>query len=243
LAEPFFRRAVRLHGVALMELNRWLETRLVNADLQVELLQAPGDVDIVLKSKEKAFADAAVLVVEKTWGRYIDIKPEERVETVVGKYLLLGRQRIALAESCTGGRIAARLTSLPGSSRYFDSACVCYSNTAKERFLSVPSLLIEEKGAVSREVAIAMAEGVRIGAGVDLGLSVTGIAGPGGGSEEKPVGLVYIALSDAGQTRAWEYRLGGEREAIQAAAAQCALEGLRLYLGDKIEALNKIEGK
>ncbi len=240
--EPLFRRSIRLRGVALQELKLWLGARLANASLHVEVVQAPSDVDVLLSSPEKAFIDAAAAVVEKAWGRFIDLKPQDRAEAVVGKYLLLSRQWLAVAESCTGGRIASRLTSVPGSSRYFHSACVPYSNAAKMHFLSVPSLLIEEKGAVSREVAIAMAESLRKNTGVDIGLAVTGIAGPGGGSEEKPVGLVYIALSDSQQTRSSEHRLRGEREAIQSAAAQCALELLRHTLVDKIEALKKNNG-
>ena len=149
---------------------------------------------------------------------------------MVGALLLEKRKTIALAESCTGGRIASRITRIPGSSVYFDSACVTYSNRSKERLLSVSRSLLETKGAVSPEVAKAMAEGIRLKTSADLGLAVTGIAGPGGGSLEKPVGRVYIALSDAHQTEATGHDFSGDRERVQAAATQMALDTVRRYL-------------
>lgn len=235
LDEPLFQHAIKMFGVSISDLERWLKTRLVQADIQFEIKQAPTDVDIILSSKEKAFLDASVAVMEKEWGRFCYSTQAEPVEEIVGKYLLLSGYTIAVAESCTGGRIASRLTSVPGSSRYFDSACVCYSNRSKVRQLSIPMSLIEEKGAVSREVASAMAEGVRIGAKSDFGLAVTGIAGPEGGSEEKPLGLVYVAVSDENHTRSSEYRFGGDRDAVQSAAAQTALEILRHTLVERLK--------
>jgi len=154
----------------------------------------------------------------------------EALEVTVGRLLLEQGKYLSVAESCTGGRISARLTRVPGSSRYFESACITYSNRSKERLLSVPAALLKEKGAVSPEVAVAMAEGIRRKEGVALGLAVTGIAGPDGGSIEKPVGLVYIALADPERSEASRFRFEGEREAIQAEAAQTALEMLRRYL-------------
>ncbi|MDC4224451.1 MAG: CinA family protein [Candidatus Manganitrophus sp.] len=153
------------------------------------------------------------------------------MEEIVGKLLLQQKKWLAIAESCTGGRIAARMTRIPGSSRYFDSACVTYSNRSKEWLLGVPKRPSgREKGAVSAEVAAAMAEGIRKKAGVDLGLSVTGIAGPDGGSPQKPVGLVYIALSDGRETIPERFEFHGDRETIQAEAAQTALEQVKRYL-------------
>jgi len=233
LHKPLFKRTIKLCGVSISELEGWLESRLVQADLEFAIKQAPTDVDVVLSSMEKVFLDASVAVVEKEWGRFCYSTQAEPLEEIVGKYLLLSGHRIAVAESCTGGRIASLLTSVPGSSRYFDSACVSYSNRSKERLLSIPVSLIEEKSAVSAEVASAMAEGVRRAAKVDFGLAVTGIAGPEGGSDEKPVGLVYIAFSDDDRTRASEYRFRGEREAIQFTASQMALEILRQQLVER----------
>jgi nicotinamide-nucleotide amidase len=167
---------------------------------------------------------------EEKGGRFIDGAEGETVEEAVGRLLLQQKKWLAIAESCTGGRIAARMTRVPGSSRYFDSACVTYSNRSKEDLLGVPNALFVEKGAVSAEVAAAMAEGIRKKAGVDLGLSVTGIAGPDGGSPQKPVGLVYIALSDGRETIPERFQFHGDRETIQAEAAQMALEKVRRYL-------------
>ncbi len=155
---------------------------------------------------------------------------ENSLEEVIGKSLKARGLLLSIAESCTGGRIASRVTRIPGSSHYFESACVTYSNRSKEHLLSVPKSLLEEKGAVSPEVATAMAEGIRKNAGVDLGLAVTGIAGPEGGNVEKPVGLVYISLSDAKQTRVMSCHFQGNRETIQAKATEKALEILKQYL-------------
>ncbi len=155
---------------------------------------------------------------------------DNEIETHIGALLIQKGWKISVAESCTGGRIASRLTRVAGSSRYFESACITYSNNSKERLLSVSHALLEKKGAVSAEIARAMAEGIRKKEAVDLALSVTGIAGPGGGSQEKPVGLVYIALSDLKQTTVTEHHFQGNREQIQAKATQTALEIIKQAL-------------
>lgn len=155
---------------------------------------------------------------------------EPKLETLIGTLLSERRQTLALAESCTGGRISSRLTAVPGSSRYFEAGCVTYSNASKTRLLDVPERLITAKGAVSPEVALAMAEGVRACAKTDFALAVTGIAGPGGGSVEKPVGLVYIALAYADQRDVVEFRFEGGRETIQSAATGKALRMLFAHL-------------
>jgi len=148
----------------------------------------------------------------------------------IGAALQSRHLTLAVAESCTGGRIASQITAVPGASRYFESAYITYSNSAKIRLLSVPKALIEKKGAVSSEVAHAMAEGVRKHAGADLGLSVTGIAGPGGGSRNKPVGLVYIALSDEHGTQTTQFLFSGNRNTIQRKASDAALKTLLMHL-------------
>ena len=139
---------------------------------------------------------------------------------------------IAVAESCTGGLIAHRLTLTPGASAYLDGGVVAYSNAAKERWLGVPQALIDRHGAVSAEVARAMAEGARAQAGTDLAISTTGVAGPTGGTEAKPVGLVFIALAHAEGTEVREIRFGTEpgRTGIQYLASQTALDMIRLHL-------------
>jgi PncC family amidohydrolase len=148
-----------------------------------------------------------------------DMKAEERL-----KELLTQRgMRIACAESCTGGLISGRITDVPGSSDYFEAGLVTYSNRAKEMFLSVPRDLLDTKGAVSAEVAGKMAEGVRAATGVDIGLSVTGIAGPDGGTPEKPVGTVYMGLAAAGSTFVRLHQFSGDRAAVRKQTVEEAL--------------------
>jgi nicotinamide-nucleotide amidase len=149
--------------------------------------------------------------------------------------LLEQRRTIALAESCTGGLIAARLTDIPGISSAFLGGVVAYSNGAKTALLGVPSELIAAHGAVSAEVAQAMAEGARQRFGADMGLSVTGIAGPGGGTPEKPVGLVYLGLATAGRVRSRRLDLGPEqpRDVIRSRAAKQAMNWARLVLRER----------
>lgn len=133
---------------------------------------------------------------------------------------------LATAESCTGGLIAAYLTSVAGSSDAFLGGVVAYANAVKTGQLGVPEATLARHGAVSAETARAMAEGVRARLGADLALSVTGIAGPGGGSPGKPVGLVYIGLAGRAGTKTAEHRFAGDRDAIRLAAVRAALAGL-----------------
>jgi nicotinamide-nucleotide amidase len=141
---------------------------------------------------------------------------------------------VAIAESCTGGLIGHRLTQVAGSSAYLDRGAVCYSNRAKTEMLGVPADLIVKHGAVSQEVAASMAKGIRERANVSVGLSVTGIAGPGGGTETKPVGLVYIGLNDGtGRPITQEFRFHGDRTVIKQRSSQAALNLLRRWLLDQ----------
>jgi nicotinamide-nucleotide amidase len=154
------------------------------------------------------------------------MSPEERLAGVLAARGLT----IAVAESCTGGLISSRITDVAGASAYFLAGLVTYSNEAKEALLSVPRDLLMAKGAVSREVAGAMAEGVRRATGADVGLSVTGIAGPGGGTEEKPVGTVYMGLSAGTDCPVRCHRFEGDRASIKQQSADGALEFVLAYL-------------
>ena len=155
----------------------------------------------------------------------------DTMEEVVGRELSKQGLMLAVAESCTGGLIGHRLTQVAGSSAYVDRGAVCYSNRAKTEMLGVPAELIAHNGAVSKEVAAAMACGIRQRANVSVGLSVTGIAGPGGGTETKPVGLVYIGLDDGtGQPITQEFRFHGDRNVIKQRSSQVALDLLRRWL-------------
>jgi PncC family amidohydrolase len=137
---------------------------------------------------------------------------------------------LALAESCTGGMVAARITALPGCSVWFKGGVVAYHNDLKQQLLKVPLALLEQFGAVSEQVACAMAEGARSVAGADLALAVTGIAGPDGGSPEKPVGSVYLALADHDGCVAKRYRFKGDRAAVRQATVEQAFSLLKKRL-------------
>ena len=158
----------------------------------------------------------------------------DTMEAVVGRELARRGLMLAVAESCTGGLIGHRLTEVAGSSAYVDRGAVCYSNRAKTEMLGVPAEMIAQQGAVSKEVAAAMACGIRERANVSVGLSVTGIAGPGGGTETKPVGLVYIGLDiGTGQPITREFRFHGNWNVIKQRSSQAALDLLRRWLLDK----------
>ncbi len=153
----------------------------------------------------------------------------EMIEDIVGRVLMENRATIAVAESCTGGLLAERLTNLPGSSAYFLGGIVCYSNDLKTRLLGVPAEMIEAKGAVSSEVALALAAGIRKLTGAALGIGITGVAGPSGGTPEKPVGLVHIGIADERGPRDKSFRFPGDRERIRFFATQNALDAVRRY--------------
>jgi nicotinamide-nucleotide amidase len=172
-------------------------------------------------------------------GDYYFGEDDETLESAVGRLLKETGATLALAESCTGGLLAKRLTDMPGSSAYLEEGLVTYSNESKERLLGVPHELLVEHGAVSEPVARKMAERARKLAGTDYGLSVTGIAGPDGGTEEKPVGLVFVGLSDAGGTFAERLDLSAwarSREAIRERSANRAFDLLRLRLEERKRA-------
>jgi nicotinamide-nucleotide amidase len=153
----------------------------------------------------------------------------EAVEQVVARILGENHATIAVAESCTGGLLAERLTSISGSSAYFLGGVVCYGNQMKTQLVGVPAELIETKGAVSSEVALALADGIRRQTGATIGVGITGIAGPTGGTAEKPVGLVHIGVADkrGAQEKAW--RFPGDRERIRFFATQNALDAVRRH--------------
>jgi PncC family amidohydrolase len=156
---------------------------------------------------------------------------EEKVNSLLAERGLT----LAVAESCTGGLVSSRITDVAGASKYFEAGFVTYSNRAKAELLHIPAVLVEAKGAVSHEVAQKMAEGVRKAARVDIGLSVTGIAGPSGGSPEKPVGTVFMALAIEGRTIARRHDFSGDRLAIKKQTADEALRLLLDYLEGSME--------
>ncbi len=173
--------------------------------------------------------DAEKLLREKI-DHHIFAVDDETLEGNIGDLLKKKKWTLAVAESCTGGLIGHRLTNVSGSSEYFLEGAVTYSNEAKQTRLGLDSALIEAHGAVSEEVATAMAEGIRHKSGSDFGLAVTGIAGPTGGTPDKPVGLTFIAVTGPQGTRCEQFRFHQDRVRNKERAAQAALNLLRLYL-------------
>ena len=174
--------------------------------------------------------DQGIVRIREVLGDSIFAEGQETMEEVVGRLLRQRRFTLSLAESCTGGLIGHRLTQVPGSSHYLERGVVCYSNQSKIDLLGVSKKTLLAYGAVSAQVAAAMAKGVRLRSKTHVGLSVTGIAGPDGGSAEKPVGLVYVGLSARGFHSTQEFRFYGDRQAIKLRASQGALDYLRRWL-------------
>ena len=199
----------------------------------------PGQVDlrITAKAPSAPAADRRIAQVEGTirrrLGNLIFGVDEESLEAAVGMVLKKRRLTLATAESCTGGLVGHRLTEVSGSSDYFLGGVVAYSNNLKTSLLSVPPDLLKKHGAVSSKVAAAMARGVCQRTGSTVGLAVTGIAGPTGGTARKPVGLVYIALKTPEGVKVVRHNLSGDRATVKFKASQAALNTLRLYLLSK----------
>ncbi|HXE90123.1 MAG TPA: competence/damage-inducible protein A [Terriglobales bacterium] len=204
--------------------------------VQTTILASPGECQLHLRARAVSQEEAQQLVddlaeeLEDELGDLIFSREGETLEQIVGYYLQMRQATLAVAESCTGGMIGQRITSVSGSSRYFVGGTIVYSNELKTKLAGVPAKLIKAHGAVSREVASALAEGVREKAKARMGLAVTGIAGPTGGTEEKPVGLVFHALADGKKTEVIERKFPGDREMVRRLASQQALDMVRRRL-------------
>jgi nicotinamide-nucleotide amidase len=200
------------------------------------ILAAPGDIQIHLRARARTAAEAEALLaevgprIEALLGDAIYSRNGEPLEAVVGALLRARGATLAVAESCTGGMLAERITAVPGSSDYFLGGFLAYSNQMKQRLLGVEPALLEAYTAVSQPVAEAMATGARERTGADFALSVTGIAGPDGGDEERPVGTVFLGLADAGGASAKRFRFLGDRQRIRRLATQSSLDWLRRRL-------------
>jgi nicotinamide-nucleotide amidase len=231
-----FHRELRVAGMgesALEQRIKPIYTRY--ADVNTTILAAPGEIQIHLRiwTDDAAHAqktlDEIVQSFQLTLADRIFSLDGSPLEEVVAQILTMNGATISAAESCTGGLLAQRLTSIAGSSSYFLGGVVCYSNELKTAWADVPAEIIKTKGAVSSEVAIALADGIRRRVGSTLGVGITGIAGPGGGSEEKPVGTVHVAVSHAGGVKERGARFPGDREAVRWHAAQLALDMVRIH--------------
>jgi len=229
-------RVLRIAGLGESSVEEIVKPLLSSRNPTVAPLASVGEVRLRITAKasgpeeaEKMLDDMDQKLVAKL-GNSVFGRDEETLEQVVVRLLIERGLRLGIAESCTGGLIANRITDVPGCSTTFLAGVVSYSNKAKQDILGVPEHLLIEHGAVSEEVARAMAEGVRKVARADIGISVTGIAGPSGGTPEKPVGLVYMALASDKGTVAYRHRFMGSRKDIKWRSSQAALDMLRLSL-------------
>jgi len=230
---PGRRITLKLFGMSEAEVGARVESYLP-AGSPVELaycVDFPA-INLILRgsSGQQELLESAAERVRERLGSFIFAENDQTMDQVLAALFRESGLTLALAESCTGGMIAARITAQAGSSSYFLEGDVTYSNESKSRMLQVPAQLIEAKGAVSVEVARAMATGARLAAGSDLALSVTGIAGPDGGTPDKPVGTVFMALATADSCRVNRYNFQGDRTAVRSITCFTALDWLRNYL-------------
>jgi nicotinamide-nucleotide amidase len=230
-------RKLRTTGISESALYEKIE-KLIDPKEEIKIAFLPTclgvDIRLTMESVDRKQAQLKIdqfeEMIREALGTYVYGVDDQTLEEVVGRLLLEKRKTIAVAESCTGGLIGAKFTNVSGSSRYFERGVVTYSNEAKTELLNVPKETIEKYGAVSEEVAILMAEGVRGLAKTDYGLSVTGIAGPTGGTPQKPVGLVFIGFAHENDSFAQKFMLGQDRNSNRERAAQTALNLVRLFL-------------
>jgi nicotinamide-nucleotide amidase len=205
-------------------------------DVQTTILAGAGEIQLHIRTRDTSLqaaqqrVDELVAQIEEELGDCVFSDNGESMEQIVGYYLQMRNATLAVAESCTGGLLAQRITSVSGSSRYFVGGAIVYSNELKTSLAGVPADLIEKHGAVSPEVAAALAEGIRQRCGATFGLGVTGVAGPTGGTAQKPVGLVFHALASDGNTEVIERKFPGDRKRIRWFASQQALDMVRRKL-------------
>jgi len=230
--------SVTLRTVGLVELQIEHQLRRLRLPSPVRIGLYPNlrAVDVQLTTDNSSSARARALLnqaaarLRRSLGNAVYGTDQETLEEVIGRLLLRRRRTLAVAESCTAGLVTDRLTNVPGSSRYLLGAVVAYHNDVKRKTLDVPAALLSRHGAVSAPVARAMAQGVRHRLGATVGLAVTGVAGPAGGTTTKPVGLVYCGLSDRRGSTTLRAQCVGDRLSVKAQAAQLALDFLRRQL-------------
>lgn len=233
LPGAFVCRTLRTTGIGESMVEQRIAAPLepaVTAGLELGYCARPGQVDVRLAAtgpQAERLVSEAQAIVEQLVGRYIYACGDDELETVIVRLLTERKQTLALAESCTGGAIAHRITNIPGASAVLLAGLVTYSNTAKQQFLGVAADTLAQHGAVSEAVVREMAEGARRQTRADYALAVTGIAGPGGGSPDKPVGTVFIALSSPTGTTVERYYNPYDRETFKSVTGQQALELLR----------------
>lgn len=232
-------RSLRVVGIGESAAEEKVKDLLANANPTLAPYAKSGEVELRITAKAPDEATARSMNAEleqkvrERLGDFVYGVDEDTLESVVVRMLVERKLKLALAESCTGGLISHRVTNIPGSSDTYLAGIVSYSNTAKTRFLDVPEEMLREHGAVSQEVAEAMANGAATRSGADIAVGVTGIAGPGGGSPQKPVGLVYIGLKTPEGVSVTKNLFGGSRQEIKLRASQAALNLIRMWLLNK----------
>jgi len=236
-----YQRTFRIFNLPETEVNRRIATLDLSPDVHIGYYPVFPEVHLSLTVRDKKTNDAKRLfnsscnAVNTVLGDSIYGCDRDSMERVVGRLLTENNLKLAVAESCTGGLICRRITNTPGSSAYLLGGVVSYADSLKTIFLGVSPDLLKSHGAVSREVAEAMAVGVREKSRADIGLAVTGIAGPDGGSEEKPVGTVYIAIATSNENWVTKFHFHGDRNQIREISAQSGLDLIRKYLLQKIQ--------
>lgn len=231
-----YQKIFRIFNLPEVEVNRRIATLDLDPDVHIGYYPVFPEVHLSLTVRDKQTNNARRLfkssckAINTVLGDSIYGHDRDSMERIVGKLLAKNNLNLAVAESCTGGLISKKLTDTPGSSTYFLGGIISYANSLKSCYLEVPDTLLEKVGAVSREVAETMAVTVRTGSNADIGLSVTGIAGPDGGSEEKPVGTVYIGIATEEENWVTKFHFSGDRWQIRTLTAQSGLDLVRKYL-------------
>lgn len=234
-----YQRIFRIFDLPETEVNRRIETLDLNADVHIGYYPVFPEVHLSLIVRDKETNDARRLfkssckAINTVLGDSIYGCDRESMEKVIGALLTENNLNLAIAESCTGGLIGQKITNTPGSSAYMLGGVISYSNSLKSELLGVSEEVLDTKGAVSREVAEMMAVGVRLKCKADIGLAVTGIAGPDGGTKEKPVGTVYIGIATEEENWVTKFLFSGSRRQIRQITAQSGLDLIRKYLLQK----------
>lgn len=230
---------LRVTGIAEYAVQERLQDLGELGNPRIGYITKPGEVCIRITAEGHDAAETERLVaemaaeIERRLGEHIFAFDGEKIEETVVKLLVDTGCTVAFAESCTGGLVSARLTDVPGSSACFKGGVVAYTNVVKEQVLDVPAAVLRQKGTVSPETAAALAEGIKRQLATDIGVGITGIAGPTSGTAEKPVGLVYIAVASPKGTKVKEFNFPGRRFAVRQGAANAAFKMLRDFLESK----------
>ncbi len=239
------RRTLKVAGRTESSVDEALADLYRRPGVDVTILASSGIVELRLRAEGKDEGEASAILAgvdaEMTSRLGDDLfgRDDETLASAVGRLLRDAGRTVAVAESCTGGGIGAAMTSVPGSSAWFRGGAVVYADDLKTAIVGVPAGTIAREGAVSATVARLLAEGARERFGSDYGIGATGIAGPTGGSPEKPVGLVFVAVAGGGETRVREMRLPGDRELVRARAVHAACDELRRVLLDRPPARDR----